>query len=63
MLRIQRRIREHRLRSDQVRVLYVDQDAAGVSSVKELFIDDNGEFVSRWPHGFFAERLQELEAW
>jgi predicted ATPase len=63
MLRIQRRIREHRLRSDQVRVLYVDQDAAGVSSIKELFVDDNGEFVSRWPHGFFAERLQELEAW
>ncbi len=63
ILRIQRRIRERRITANQVRVLYVDQDESGVSSVKELFIDENGDFVSKWPHGFFAERLQELEAW
>jgi hypothetical protein len=28
--------------------------------VKRLRVDEHGEFVDRWPKGFFAERAEEL---
>ena len=61
MLRILRRIREGRLPPDDVQVLYVDQDETGTSVVTELPISADGEFMTRWPKGFFDERLEELE--
>lgn len=60
MLRILRRIRERRLPPEAVQVLYVDQDEDGVSGVKKILIDENGEWLSSWPHGFFEERIEEL---
>jgi predicted ATPase len=61
MLRILRRIREGRLPPDDVQVLYIDQDETGTSVVTELPISADGEFMTRWPKGFFDERLEELE--
>lgn len=59
MLRILRKIREG-LSPETVKVLYIDQNTAGASTVHELLISTSGEFISRWPHGFFDERLEEI---
>lgn len=60
MLRVQRRIREGQLAADDVAVLYVDQNQQGTASVQRLRLRDDGEFVDPWPHGFFAERFDEI---
>jgi predicted ATPase len=70
LLRILRRIRETN-RSDirnklfgftaeQLCVLYVDKDENGDSQVFQLRVAENGEFIDRWPHGFFTERDEDL---
>lgn len=68
-LRLLRRIRETR-RSDikhrdfsitenDVAFYYFDP-LNGVTNVKRLRVDGNGDFVDRWPKGFFAEREAEI---
>jgi hypothetical protein len=44
---------------DQVAVIYVEQSDRGVK-LSRLRIDELGEFIDRWPQGFFAERRREL---
>lgn len=68
-LRVLRAIREtsqsdilHRrfnLRPEQVSVLYFDRQG-DATEVKRLRISPEGEFIDRWPGGFFAEREAEL---
>ena len=69
MLRLLRRIEETHngelpegkpaLRPDQVSVVYLDQVDGEVQATR-LRIDETGEFIDRWPHGFFEERADEL---
>ncbi|MCY3840560.1 MAG: DUF3696 domain-containing protein, partial [Gammaproteobacteria bacterium] len=69
MLRLLRRIEETHsgklpegkpaLRPDQVSVVYMDQ-VNGEAQAMRLRIDETGEFIDRWPHGFFEERDDEL---
>ncbi len=69
ILRLLRRIREttegtlpantRSLRPDQVSVIYVEQTEQGVQ-LSHLRIDETGEFIDRWPKGFFEEREDEL---
>jgi hypothetical protein len=69
ILRLLRRIREATdkvLKEDalafsesMLSVLYVESTSEGVS-VRRLRVDEQGEFVDRWPKGFFAERMEEL---
>ncbi len=69
MLRFLRRIREtdegnlppgkDPLRPDQLAVYYVEQGKTGVS-VFPIRISEDGEFIDRWPKGFFSERAEEL---
>jgi len=69
MLRFLRRIREtdegnlppgkDPLRPDQLAVYYVEQGKTGVS-VFPIRISEDGEFMDRWPKGFFSERAEEL---
>lgn len=69
MLRLLRRIEETHsgslppgapaLRPDQVAVVFVEQ-IEGEVRAKNLRIDESGEFIDRWPHGFFEERADEL---
>ena len=69
ILRILRRIRqtsdgelpEHipPIRPDNVSVLWVDNLGRG-TTVQRLRIDEQGEFIDRWPQGFFSERAEEL---
>ena len=69
MLRILRRIRETSERElpealqpvspADVSIVYMEPGAAGVRT-QRIEIDRTGEFTSRWPNGFFAERSEEL---
>ena len=70
LLRLLRRIREtHKsknkdllrgLSSKDISVLYVDKFEDGSSKIFPLRVSPEGEFIDRWPHGFFTERDGEL---
>jgi energy-coupling factor transporter ATP-binding protein EcfA2 len=69
MLRLLRRIRETTqgelppgitgLTPNDLSVVYVEASDDGVR-FRALAIDHDGEFLDRWPHGFFEERAEEL---
>ncbi len=44
---------------DQVAVFFLDQSEYG-TRVNRLRINEEGEFIDDWPHGFFEERAEEL---
>ena len=70
LLRLLRRIREtyrsdipHKLfslKAEDIAVLYVDKTSDGTSNIMQLRLSEDGEFIDRWPHGFFNERDGEL---
>jgi hypothetical protein len=69
-LRLLRRIRETSksdiknkligLSAEHVSVLYVDKLEDGSSKIFPLRISHDGEFIDRWPNGFFTERDGDL---
>ncbi|MGE6569805.1 DUF3696 domain-containing protein [Shewanella vesiculosa] len=69
VLRLLRRIREstenelsddlNRVSKEQVSIVYLEPSNKGVQ-VSHINIDEDGEFTSRWPSGFFGERREEL---
>lgn len=69
LLRLLRRIREAtdvgsqdgdvRIGTSDLSVWYVEM-LDGSASVRRLHIDESGEFLDRWPRGFFEERAKEL---
>ena len=69
ILRILRRVRETTenelppgvtgLKPDDLSVIYVDKTEEGVQ-LRNLRVDEEGEFIDRWPKGFFDERTDEL---
>lgn len=69
MLRLLRRIRQTSegemppdtpsLTPDAVSVIYVEDGEDGVK-LYSLRVDEEGEFIDRWPQGFFDERVEEL---
>ncbi len=69
LLRLLRRIRESgendlppgapRLVPEDIAVYYAEYDG-GTTKYSRLRIDQTGEFIDRWPHGFFEERAEEL---
>jgi hypothetical protein len=69
MLRLLRRIRETTdnelppgsdpLQPENLSVIYVESDEQGVQ-FRALRVDKEGEFIDRWPKGFFEERAEEL---
>lgn len=46
------------LPAEHVLINYVSRDSNG-SHVKELRLNSNGEFIDKWPDGFFEERYQD----
>lgn len=70
LLRILKRIRqthgdkplapELKLRPEDVSVFYFDPAPDGVTHIRHLRISEDGDFLDRWPRGFFAERDGEL---
>jgi hypothetical protein len=69
ILRLLRRIREttdgdlpqgkQAMTPDDLSVYYIDQTADGAKATR-LRVDETGEFMDRWPAGFFEERAKEL---
>ncbi len=59
MLRLQRRIREGKLKPDEVSVLYIDRTDEG-SVCLQLRLDSEGDFIDHWPDGFFDEDYKEI---
>jgi hypothetical protein len=45
---------------EQVSVLYFEPTAAGCTRVRPLRVTRQGDFMDRWPEGFFEERGREL---
>jgi predicted ATPase len=69
ILRLQRRIREtasddgqpeHELRADDVAVTYMHSKEDGTVIATRLRMDNKGEFLDNWPHGFFEESYAEI---
>ena len=70
LLRVLRRIRESfsqdkpikelRWHPKDLAILYFEPNMDGSSAVRRLRVDEDGEFLDRWPQGFFSERDREL---
>lgn len=69
LLRILKRIRqttigiipeEYRIKPEEVSVLYFNPSPDGRTRVSRLRISPDGDFLDRWPRGFFAERDKDL---
>lgn len=70
LLRVLKRIRqtsqgktqapELLLAPDDVVVAYFDPQPDGTTTVRRLRISEDGDFLDRWPRGFFTERDEEL---
>lgn len=52
--------RSRSLNAEQVSVVYVKKDENGLTTMKHLRLAEDGEFLDRWPDGFFSERDKEL---
>lgn len=48
------------LKCEDLVVLYVDPAPDGTSTVKRLRVAHDGDFIDRWPRGFFEERWKDL---
>ena len=68
MLRFLRRIREtgeseapenRTLTPAELSIYFVEQGETGISC-QPIRVDEDGDFIDRWPNGFFAERAGEL---
>ncbi len=59
ILRLQKLIRKGKLKKEHVSVVYFENTSSGIQ-VKELRLDDNGQFIDPWPHGFFEESFVEI---
>lgn len=69
MLRLLRRIRETcdeelppgkgSLYPDKLVVYFMEQSQSGISATP-IRISEEGEFIDKWPQGFFSERMKEL---
>lgn len=71
LLRCLRRIRETgagkrlpddplALGPDQISILYFDPQPNGNTKVRKIRVTKDGEFIDRWPRGFFEERGKDL---
>ncbi len=59
ILRLQRLVRENKIKPEDVSVIYVSRGPEG-AEVQRLHLDEEGDFIDEWPDGFFPERLREL---
>jgi predicted ATPase len=71
MLRLLRRIREYNendedypdflppIKPSDLSVYYIQSKASKTEMVK-LRVSEDGDFLDRWPNGFFDERAEEL---
>lgn len=60
ILRFSRRVRENAIKAEQVVVYCLTSSEDLGSKVHSLRIDSEGEFLDKWPEGFYEERMVEL---
>jgi hypothetical protein len=71
LLRLLRRVRESaaanstlptdlQIHPNQLVVLYFDPQFSGQTKVRRIRVSEDGDFLDRWPRGFFDERDKEL---
>lgn len=60
ILRVQRRIREQAIRAEDVSILYVDYPSDSGSTIREIRLSDDGNFIDAWPQSFVDLRLDDL---
>ena len=66
LLRLLRRVRQRLshplagLDSNDLVVLYINPERDSTSTIVRLRISPDGEFIDRWPRGFFEERWKDL---
>lgn len=51
---------ELRLKPEDLCVIYFDPQTNGTTDVRRLRVTPEGDFMDRWPNGFFEERGKEL---
>jgi predicted ATPase len=61
ILRLLALVRKGEFDPDDLAVIYVDRDSTSNSVIQRLRVDEDAEFLDRWPHGFFIERRAELD--
>lgn len=59
MLRLQKIVDSGRLKAEQISVVYVDRTPDGSRCIP-LRLDSRGNFIDRWPGGFFEESYNEI---
>ncbi|MCL0030952.1 DUF3696 domain-containing protein [Dehalococcoidia bacterium] len=61
LLRLRKMIRTGEINKDLISVIYVDKDmeTSDIEAI-HLRLDDDGDFLDEWPHGFFEERLSDM---
>ena len=59
ILRLQRLIRSGSLKPENLSIVYVDRTEDGSRCIP-LRLDSKGEFIDRWPGGFFEESYYEI---
>lgn len=59
VLRLQKLIRMKQVEHEDVGIYWVENTESG-STIRELPIDVDGEFLETWPNGFFPERMKEI---
>jgi len=68
MLRFLRRVREtgeneapenRTLSPNELSIYFIEQHETGISCLP-IRVDEDGDFIDHWPHGFFSERSEEL---
>ena len=60
LLRLLKLIRTGKLKSEFLRVYYVDKSNKGGSFIKRMHVSDNGELITQWPKGFFSNEMDEI---
>ena len=60
LLRLLKLIRTGNLKSEFLRVYYVDNSKKGGSFIKRMHVSGNGELITQWPKGFFSNEMDEI---
>ena len=59
LLRFQRLVKYGHLNKEDLKIIYIDNNL-DCQKILEINIDDDGDFLTEWPEGFFEERMNEL---
>jgi hypothetical protein len=65
ILRLQKLIKQKEISNEDVGVYFIDKSSNPEigSTILPLRLDEEGDFMDRWPKGFFEESIQEVLGW